>query len=111
MVTEEVGADAPIFFGIFMKKKQTRKNKLTLKDEYKCIPKLLKEERYEEAEPLFDKFVAEQSAENVGFSNLLTLADLRSKEKNIRMLKKRRVWLFPLRIRRWRHQSYCLKFI
>ena len=81
MVTEEVGADAPIFFGFFMKKKQTRKNKLTLKDEYKSIPKLLKEERYEEAEPLFDKFVAEQSAENVGFSNLLNYGRLKVQRK------------------------------
>ncbi len=43
------------------------------------LQKLLKEERYEEAEPLFDKFVAGKSPHKVGYDNFISYARLKSK--------------------------------
>ena len=43
---------------------------------------LLKKERYEEAEPLFDQFVAGKSAEEVGYDNFINYAKLKSVRGN-----------------------------
>ena len=49
---------------------------------YKKLPKLLKEQRWEQAEPLFDKFVAERSPEAVGYDNFISYARLKFHRSN-----------------------------
>ena len=49
---------------------------------YKQLPKLLEQKRWEQAEPLFDKFVAERSPEAVGYDNFISYARLKFHRSN-----------------------------
>ncbi|MDB9862133.1 tetratricopeptide repeat protein [Litorivicinus sp.] len=64
-----------------MKTKPPRKE--SAKAKYKKLPKLLEKGHFEEAEPLFDAFIAERSAGQIGYDNLISYARLKlARNKN-----------------------------
>ena len=64
-----------------MKTKPPRKE--SAKAKYKKLPKLLEKGHFEEAEPLFDAFVAERNAGQIGYDNLISYARLKlARNKN-----------------------------
>lgn len=60
-----------------MKADRVTKKQNTDNQRFRRLPKLLEKKQWEEAEPLFDEFVAERSADLVGYNNFVSYARLK----------------------------------